>query len=215
MYYTQGNNTGELKNARQSLLAANDPKLHESALLLARTMYEAKDIQGVHWVSNWGGSGVLTQAMQILVDQGVKLDKHAVFLNRPTTRQSKVVELALKLGLKPDGGTAKSRFGPNELIGKLGIFDGYLTAYERMKNDDSYTKLKLAGDIVRETSNIKGAGGVVVAVGAALGLASGVSGSTAALIAFAGAMGNVANMGMSLVETWLPERYNQIKKKIS
>jgi hypothetical protein len=47
---------------------------------------------GVNWVAVEGGSMVLTQAMKMLVDQGVVLDTHGVFLMtqpaRPMRRSS-------------------------------------------------------------------------------------------------------------------------------
>ena len=71
LHFTPGEKRlGGLRNYRNAIRVNQYTELNESALLLARTMYQAKDIKGVRWVSEEGGSGVLTQAMTILAGQG-------------------------------------------------------------------------------------------------------------------------------------------------
>ena len=67
MHYTPGKvSIGGWRNLRQAMHADNDAGLHESAILLARAMYEARDTDNVRWIAEHGGSGVLIQAMKIL-----------------------------------------------------------------------------------------------------------------------------------------------------
>ncbi|TVZ41887.1 hypothetical protein P886_1238 [Alteromonadaceae bacterium 2753L.S.0a.02] len=110
-----------LKPAHKALANAKSTEITESAILLANTMYKARNIEGVLWFSDWGGSGVLTRALQVLAhEKNTKLEKHAVFLNRPTTNSSNALKLAkeLKLSLAGNGGTGKSTgLRPSEIAG--------------------------------------------------------------------------------------------------
>ncbi len=103
MHYTRG--TGSivgLKKASKALAGSRDREIVKSAILLANTMYQARNIKGVLWYSDWGGSAVLTRALQILSrEKGLKeLKKHAIFLNRPTTSDKEIKDLAKQLGLE-------------------------------------------------------------------------------------------------------------------
>lgn len=85
-HYTPGfKRIGKLLNYRQAVRPLDDESLHESALLLARRIYMARNLHSVRWISDFGGSGILTQALRILADQKVELDGHAAFMVRPTT----------------------------------------------------------------------------------------------------------------------------------
>jgi len=214
MHYTPGDQSiGGLTNIRQAMNAQTDPELHESAILLAKSMHDARDIPGVQWVSEAGGSGVLCQALQILADQNITLDKHAIFLCNPTTRQTKVVELSLKLGLgQPRNISKNNLLRSGELVGGLGFGGGYGTAYQRLKKDDNYTALMFTGDMVKESTSLKKAGGTAVAVGAAVSLSS-AGASLPAIALFAGAVMGVAGLGKTLTEAYLPRLYHKIAGK--
>jgi len=214
LHFTPGNGgIGGWRNLHQALRADTDRELHESAILLAKTMYEARDVDGVRWIAEHGGSGVLIQAMRILVDQGVKLDKHVVFLNHPTTLKSKIVPLGSKLGLRPLRKLTHSNpLHPGEMIGGLFFGSaGYIAAYKRLRYDKNYSGLKFIGDIVKETGNLQGAGAPIGAVTTALGFSTGI-GSVPALMAFSTAV-LVIKTGSQLTEAWLPRIYNKIKGK--
>jgi len=74
LHFTPGEKRiGGLKNYRNAIRPLQNQDLHESAILLARSMYQARDLKGIGWVSEFGGSAVLTQALRILADQGIKL----------------------------------------------------------------------------------------------------------------------------------------------
>jgi len=171
MHFTPGKGRiGGLKNARQALGAERHRDLHETAQLLANTMYRARDIEGVLWFSDWGGSGVLTQAMQILVDQGISLDKHAILMNHPTTQPSKAMELGLKLGLKPEGKGRVSGYHPDELVGHLGFLDTPLSKYHRLKHDADYGSKELLKDTLAGAGNLTSTGLSGIGVGATVGV---------------------------------------------
>ena len=100
-HYTPGNaSLGGMVNYTKAVAPTTDTDIHGSAVLLAKTMYHSKNTVGVNWATEFGGSAVLTQAMKILVDQGVKLDNHTAFLFRPKTSPNEAVKLAHKLNMK-------------------------------------------------------------------------------------------------------------------
>src|SRR5690606_41081729 len=100
LHYTPGKRgIVGLKKSRDALTNENGKALVESATLLANTMYSARNVQGVLWFADWGGSAVLTRALQILKDQHLKLEKHSVFLNRPTSVSSQALKLAKELDM--------------------------------------------------------------------------------------------------------------------
>ncbi len=214
MHFTPGTGRiGGLSNLKQAFNSENSPGLHESAYLLAKTMQDAKDIDGVRWIAERGGSGVLTQAMRILADKGVTLEKHTVFLSNPHTQQHKIIELGSKLNLRTARNISiNNTIHPSELVG--GVFfgvGGYYTATKRLQFENNYTKLNFVGDIAKETVNLKGAGGTGIAIGAAMGISLGVT--LPAVFAFVGAVG--ASMGVSskLAETFIPRLFNKMKGK--
>lgn len=214
MHYTAGTGRiGGLRNLKQALGAQTDSTLHESAILLANAMAQSKDIKGVRWIAERGGSGVLTQAMRILADSGIKLEEHTIFLSNPRTQKHQVIELAKKIGFKTDRDISTSNpLNPAELTGGLffGV-GGYYTAVKRLKYEDSYTKLNFVGDVSKETVNLKGAGGTALAVGAALGITTGVG--VPAVAVFAGAIATAMGLGSKLAETFIPGIYHKISSK--
>lgn len=109
MHYTPGTpKLGKLMSYRHAIKPLGNSELNESALLLARTMLNAKKTKGVGWIAEFGGSGVLTQAMKILADQGVTLDNHRVYLHRPTTSPNEALKQAQRLKLQLSRDFSKS-----------------------------------------------------------------------------------------------------------
>ena len=210
---------------RQAVNAGTDPGLHESAILLARTMYEARNTEGVKWVSETGGSGVITQALKILVDQGVNLkeSKHSIFLCNPTTRVSTIQALSIQLDLgQPRRINRSNPLKPDELVGGLGFGGGYVTAYVRLQNDKNYGLLKFTGDVFKETTSLNGAGGVAGNVASGVGLTASVAvavGLTAggiampAVLTFAAAVLPAVGLSKTLTEAYLPRIYKKIAGK--
>ena len=107
-----------LKPAHKALATNKDQAITESATLLANTMYRARNIDGVLWFSDWGGSAVLTRALEILEVQKPTFKNHAIYLNRPTSNSSKALKIAekLELGLGGKGGKSVG-YQPKEIIG--------------------------------------------------------------------------------------------------
>jgi len=218
MHYTPGKvSIGGWRNLRQAMHADNDAGLHESAILLARAMYEARDTDNVRWIAEHGGSGVLIQAMKILATQGIKLEKHIVFFNHPTTLKTQIAPLAKQLRLKPLRNLSNSNpLSPSEMVG--GLFygtAGYYNAYKRLRHEEDYSKWKFIGDFAKETSKIKSASAPITTIAAtvALGMTSGF-GSVPALIAFStAALSTAYKAGPPLVEVMFPRLYYKIKGK--
>lgn len=220
LHFTPGaGRIGGLRNIRQAKNSDTDPGLHESALLLARSMKKSMHVKGVKWVSDAGGSGVLTQAMRILKDQNIKFSDtgHSVFYDSITTNLVKAETLARDIGLKAERVSHKKNlFNPNQFIGS-GIGGGYITAYQRYRKDDKYTALKLGTDVVKETSAHKGLLATFGITGAAVTSAFGLSTGAIALpagIAFAAAyLPQIIEAGTSLVEANFPKQVKKIKGK--
>lgn len=92
-----------------------------SALLLAQSMENARDVKYVAWVADFGGSTVLTQAMQILVDKGVTLKGHTAYLHRPRTSPAKALRLAHELKLNVNKEFAETGFDPRGAISQFSV----------------------------------------------------------------------------------------------
>jgi len=75
----------------------------------------------------------LTQAMKILVDQGVALNKHRARLYHPTTNTNQSVQLAQKLKLNLGRDFATTHTG--HIMGNLHQFS---MIHHRHKNEESY-----------------------------------------------------------------------------
>ncbi|MBB5212602.1 hypothetical protein [Microbulbifer hydrolyticus] len=101
-----------------------------SALHLAASMESAREVKNVAWVTDFGGSAVLTQAMQILVDKGVTLEGHTAYLHRPRTSPGDALKLAHKLNLSLNESFANTGFSPR------GILSQFSVAGDRLNNED-------------------------------------------------------------------------------
>ena len=151
-----------------------------SAVHLATTMERARNIKSVAWVADFGGSAVLTQAMQILVDKGVTLEQHTVYFYRPRTSPSKALKLAHKLRLSVNKKFADTGLSPQGGLSQFSV------AGARMKNEnDPYGRDEHA------MAWFKGAVSVSTPIGVAAALIGGPSmvmlGSIATAIGGAGA----------------------------
>lgn len=181
--------------------AIKSDEVHGSAKLLAEQMYAARNIEGVNWVSERGGSVVLTQAMELLVQQGVKLDKHAAFMVLPSSSPRKAVKLAHKLNLVKDEDFIKTGYvdGVNTLS-SLGA------AFSRIKNtDDPYgwgSAAKEAGlGLLKQSAGLSVMTGLVALAGGA----SGVTAPAMAAIISAANAGAKATGAVALAQgtiTW-------------
>ncbi|MFK5951386.1 MAG: hypothetical protein QM500_21740, partial [Methylococcales bacterium] len=113
-----------LKSAKSALATSKDSSVTQSAMLLANTMFQARKIEGVLWYSDWGGSAVLTRAMEILHhEKNISLGNHSIFMNRPTTKASYALELGEKLGLTPNAKGMNTGLNYKEIAGNILISD--------------------------------------------------------------------------------------------
>ncbi|WP_299596734.1 hypothetical protein [uncultured Microbulbifer sp.] len=98
-------------------------------------MAAARDVEGVAWAADFGGSAVLTQAMQILVDKGVSLKKHTVYFHKPRTSPAKALKLAHQLQMR-----LNERIADTGLSAR-GALSQFSVAGVRLRNqDDPYSK---------------------------------------------------------------------------
>jgi hypothetical protein len=198
MHYTPGTRRiGSLLNYRQARNAENDPALHESAILLARTMANASKVEHVMWVTDQGGSGVLTQALKILATEGVRLESHSFYLSCPTTPPSKLIPWAAKVGLKfEDKIRHNNILWPSQLVnGQRWGWDGFTTIRQRKAHQAGYTNTSMVIDGLREVGNLKTLPGAVVGVAGAVAMVSGVLNPVAAV---------GAALSLSTHAQWIP-----------
>lgn len=220
MHFTPGKHKiGGLRNIGQARNAATSRDLHESALLLANTMERSRKVNGVSWISDNGGSGVLTQAMRILKDKKISFKDtgHHAFFSNLTTDLVTIEQLARDLEISFSRTTHKRNFlHPDQLIG-AGVLSGYRASWNRFRKDKNHSVLKLGTDTVKETSGFSSAAGTLGLSSAAVAAAFGVSASSIALpagIAFAVAIGpKIFKAGSALAEAWMPNQYDKIKGK--
>ncbi|WP_043320711.1 hypothetical protein [Microbulbifer sp. HZ11] len=120
------------------LLSYNPLKVDNSrasALLLAVTMESSREIKGVVWAADFGGSSVLTQAMQILADKGIRLTGHTVYFHKPRTSPAKALRLAHQLEMRLNERIADTGYSV------LGALSQFSVAGVRLKNkNDPYNK---------------------------------------------------------------------------
>jgi len=106
-----------LKKAKDAISTSKDKKLVESSMLLANTMYQAQNQKGVIWFSDYGGSAILTRALQILHrEKGITLENHSIFMNHPTSMSKDAISAAEALGLKSFD-KKSGALNPKEFIG--------------------------------------------------------------------------------------------------
>jgi hypothetical protein len=63
-------------------------------------MIQSQSKEGVFWISEFGGSALFTQAMQIVAQQNVSLKKHVAKMYKPRTDPTQAIRLAHKIGFK-------------------------------------------------------------------------------------------------------------------
>lgn len=214
LHFTPGNKPiGGVIRYRSAINPLGDERLHESALLLARSMYMAKDVQDVRWISEFGGSGVLTQALQILAERDVKLNGHTAFLYRPSTSPHEALKAmhrvkGLELDRKIKDSNALDYIGNRDNLG--------IVKERRLKEEGSYTLLHRATDTVCAGITVHNAVGFVAGAAGLAGLAvsaPAVGSFLAALGAAAGVAGTAGKLGKQALKAWAPRKYNEIASK--
>lgn len=144
--------------------ALTEDSSRASALHLAKSMEQAKNIKGVSWVVDKGGSVVLTQAMQILVDKGITLKGHTAYLYRPSTSPGDALRLAHKLELTLGESFANTGWSVK------GALSQFRVAGQRLKNeDDAYNKSYHRQAWINSAVKIGGPATLMAATAAATG----------------------------------------------
>lgn len=156
--------------------ALKEDNSRASALHLAATMEQAQSAEGIKWVASRGGSAVLTQAMQILVDRGVTLKGHTASLYKPSTSPGNALRLAHKLELTLNESFADTGWDLQ------GAFSQLTVAGQRLKNeDDPYEKGYHAqawiNGVVKAGGTLGLVGTAATAMGASIPMLAGIVGA--------------------------------------
>ncbi|MDN3638732.1 hypothetical protein QWY82_07925 [Simiduia curdlanivorans] len=216
-HFTPGvRSLGGLKNLRNALRPTDNMAINDSALMLAKSMYDARNQEGVLWVSERGGSAVLTQALRVLADQGLKLNKHSIFMVEPNTSSDDALKQAHRLQMKL--GREVSKVGFLNVVGNQGQPRAIMA---RLRSEQSYNLTKASVDLVKQGVSIQGGIGAITTLSGYMLLAGGISMTGPALPAALAFMGAVASgvlggisAASSVVEQVAPRLHNQIKGKL-
>ena len=188
LFYTPGKKTiGGLFNLKESFAPDKAKSLSESAQLLAESMIAAKKKEkSVVWISQKGGSGILTQAMSIVKKKGVKLGKdQKVFLSHPTTRHIKAYELSQELEMGTDREfSSHNPINMNEFIGGLNVAGELNLIHERQKHEKGYGWKKSTWDTGKTALTGNGMAGTVKTLAAAAAFGSAFAPVGAIIAAF-------------------------------
>ncbi|WP_160154361.1 hypothetical protein [Microbulbifer sp. ALW1] len=228
LHYTPGDKKiGGMRNLKDALKPLGKQDIHVSAQLLARTMYNARTIKNVRWISEYGGSAILAQALKILASQRIKLPKHRIFLFQPKTSQVEILNCARQLEMKI--GRNQSRVSAFNLTGILGQ---PAVTINRVRHEEGYKVGQVIGDGIQFSALVGTSAGVITVVAGAAGVnigtiagSLGVAGATAvpALGAFLKALQSAApyvkkakslgDAAMTTAENFAPKIHNKIKSK--
>ncbi|WOX04858.1 hypothetical protein [Microbulbifer pacificus] len=222
-----GKKIGGLRNFKDALHPLKKQDIHVSAQLLARAMFNARNIKNVSWIAEFGGSAVLTQAMKILADQGLTLSEHNIFLFQPKTSQSEILNVARRLNINI--GRNLSRVSPINIAGALGQPSATIN---RFLHEQNYKVGQAIGDGIQFSALLTTGAGVVAVVAGAAGInigaiagSLGVAGATAvpALGVFLQALAKatpylkkakaLGDAAMTTAEHLAPKLHDKIKSK--
>lgn len=212
LHYTPGEKRiGGLVNYRSATAPLKNCALNESAILLAKTMHDARKIPQVGWVSELGGSGVLTQAMKILADQGGSLKGHTVYLVRPSTSPLEALKQAERLEL-----TIGRQFYETGTADMIGNRDHFEVILHRRKTG-SYTLLNASADVAALAAKM----GFLVPLAGAAGATAVVTSAAPAVMMFLGALSagtgaviGVVKFGNGVVKQVAPTTHAKLMRKL-
>lgn len=176
---------------RYNALANDDAR--SSAVHLAHTMKQARGVEGVAWVADHGGSVVLTQAMQVLADQGITLESHTAYLAKADSSPGQAVRLAHKLKMDVDDAFASTGMDLRGAASKM------LSAGARLEaENDTYTKLHATKDWFTGTLQVSGAVGAGVFLATSAGVASPLLAAMGAVVGALGTTKTMLSVGQSV-----------------
>ncbi|MFL0799632.1 MAG: hypothetical protein K6L80_04215 [Agarilytica sp.] len=166
LHFTPGEKSiGGLKNYNKAANPLTNESIYGSALMLAQSMIKSKDTKGISWVSEFGGSAVLTQAMKIVVDQNVKLAGHSAFMYRPSTNVNQAVMMAHELGLNLD-----RNFVTTEVGDYMGNRDQARMIVNRLKKEERYRVGNAVWDFSGQVTKVQGLTAMATAAVGAVGV---------------------------------------------
>lgn len=173
---------------------------YNSAMLLAESMQQARNVPGVVWVADHGGSAILTQAFQILVDRGIKLEAHSAYLNHATSSPGNALRLAHQLGLTLSKDFANTGWSP------VGAISQYRVAGARLaKKEDPYNRGYHAQSLITGITKALGPMGMfgagAVVMGASIPMVVGIGAALAGASGIAGHVGTAYSLGQSVKDT--------------
>ena len=217
LHFTPGKTRfGGMRNRIQAAQPETTSSLNESALLLANTMQYAVKTKMVSWITQGGGSGIMTQALQILKDKNIDFSgtEHQIFFSGITTNLVKAEQLARDLGLETGRLThSRNPLNLNQLLGP-GLLNGYAAAWQRYRQEKAHTTLKFSADIVRETSQLTSVPALFgLSASAALGVPAAALAMPAGVMFMIAAGPKILSGGNKLFEAWFPEQYRKLSGK--
>jgi len=198
------------QNARRPL---QNRRVNGSAILLARSMIASKDKKMV-WVSEMGGSAVLTQALKVVSDNKVQLKSHRAFFFEPTTSANAAVNAARDAGIAMGRDMVKTGFANWE-----GNRDQLAMIASRIRRDKGYHIGHGSADAAKLVGKAQGAATVVLTSLGYLGVSATMP-AVPAITAIASVLGVAGSaiaglkMGESLVASIAPHFYNRNIGKI-
>lgn len=204
---------GGLVNFSKARKPLGNDDIRGSAMLLARSMIKSKD-QKISWVSEKGGSAVLTQALRMVADANVKLGEHNIYLYDPTTSTNEALKMAQRAGVTPDRNVVQTG-----IFNYMGNRDQLPAIINRYRSEEGYT----AGNAIYDLVGQGGKAYAPIGIGISALTLAGIS-ITAPVIpimtAIAGALGVGATgvaalkLGDTLVSNIAPHFYNRHIGKI-
>lgn len=163
-----------------------------SALHLADSMMAARDIPGVIWVGDQGGSAVVTQAMQILVDRGITLKGHSAYLYKPRTSPGDTLRLAHRLELTLNEAFADTGWDIQGALSQLSVAGVRLDHKKDPYNRGYHTQAWISG-LVKAAGPVGVVGTGAAAMGASIPMLSGI-------VTAIGGIGVAYALGQSVAE---------------
>jgi len=220
MHFTPGTSSiGGWKPIKHSPGNASDVGIKESAMLLARTMQQARELEGITWVSEQGGSGVFTEAMRILKTQKVKFirdNKHQAFFASMTTSTMEAESLARELGIQFERTNKHfdSLLNMDQTIGSGRLLGGNIrAAWSRFRNEPDHTFIKFTNDVVKEVSGGTSIGSKLGKVGTAIAVLGGGTVAATGMAPYIGLAVALAGAAPSVYKGFFTSHYRKIAGK--
>jgi hypothetical protein len=210
----------------RSLSTDRDPKLKESAQVLYHLMKNSRQVEYLTWVTEWGGSGIMYQAMRRFSRNTQEFnERHKMFFAAPTTNVKAIEELAEANGIRIE---RNSRYfdglNPTQMLGSGRLAGGnFGAAWRRLRSDDenSYNIANFGSDVYRETKELAWSTyGHVATSNKVLQLTGALGASTAAtspntVVSVIGLGLAVVGAGGAAFQSFFPRTYHKTMEKFN